>query len=179
MPPGFWGGREVWEFRLEMRKILFSGSPEGRYTLVPSFIKGTETTLSWVCLPWGKGKLFQDNCLTTSFSEPRAGERVGQLKTRGDKSVHEGEQVSLKEFPGWVDVGESSDRRPVYKFDGCLETLPVSLSEMPDLTAVRWFSDNSQRDVHFDKHVVRRTDWSRGRAADIVREICQNQIQKR
>ena len=29
------------------------------------------------------------------------------------------------------DVGESSDRRPVYKFDGCLETLPVGLSEMP------------------------------------------------
>ena len=44
---------------------------------------------------------------------------------------------------------------------------------MPDSTAVRWFSDNSQRDVHFDKDVVRRTDWSRGRAADIVREICQ------
>ena len=36
-----------------------------------------------------------------------------------------------------------------------------------------------QRDVHFDKDVVRRTDWSGGRAADIVREICQNQIQKR
>ena len=29
----------------------------------------------------------------------RAGGRVGQLKTRGNKSVHEGEQVSLK-FPG-------------------------------------------------------------------------------
>ena len=42
----------------------------------------------------------QDNCLTTSFNEPRAGGRVGQLKTRGDISVHEGEQVSLKEFPG-------------------------------------------------------------------------------
>ena len=41
-----------------------------------------------------------------------------------------------------------------------METLPVGLSEMPDSTAVRWFSDNSQRDVHFDKDVVRRTDWS-------------------
>ena len=47
-----------------------------------------------------KANCFQDNCLATSFSEPRAGGRVGQLKTRGDKSVHEGEQVSLKEFPG-------------------------------------------------------------------------------
>ena len=144
MPLGFGGGREVWEFRLEIRKMLFSDSPEGRYTLVLSFVEGTEITLSWVCFPWDKGKLFQDNCLTTSFSEPWAGGRVGQLKMRGGKSVHEGEQVSLKEFPGWVDVGESSDRRPVYKFDGCLETLPVGLSEMPDSTAVRWFSDNSQ-----------------------------------
>ena len=87
--------------------------------------------------------MFQDNCLATSFSEPRAGGRVGQLKTRGDKSVHEEEQVSLKEFPGCVDVGESSDGRPGYKFDGCLETLPVGLSVIPDSTAVRWFSDNS------------------------------------
>ena len=74
-------------------KMLFSGSPEGRYTLVPSFMEGTEITFSWVCFPWGKGKLFQDNCLATSFSEPWAGGMVGQLKTRGDKSVHEGEQV--------------------------------------------------------------------------------------
>ena len=79
---------------------MISGSPESRYTLVPSFMEGTEITLSWVCFLSGKGKLFQDNCLATSFSKPRAGERVGQLKTRGDKSVHEGEQVSLKEFPG-------------------------------------------------------------------------------
>ena len=71
--------------------MLFSGYPEGRYTLVLSFMEGTEITLSWVC--------FQNNCLATSFSESRAGGRVGQLKTRGDKSVHEGEQVSLKEFP--------------------------------------------------------------------------------
>ena len=123
--------------------------------------------------------MFQDNCLTTGSSEPRAGGRVGQLKTRCDKSVHEGEQVSLKEFPGHCDVGESRDGRPVEKFDGCLETLPVSLSEMPDSTAVRWFSDNTERDVYFDKDVVRRTDWSGGRTADIFREICQNQIQKR
>ena len=61
------------------------------------------------------------------------------------------------------------------KFDGCLETLPVSLSEMPDSMAVRWFSDNnSQIDVHFDKDVVRRTDWSGGRTADIFMEICQS-----
>ena len=65
------------------------------------------------------------------------------------------------------------------KFEGCLETLPVGLSEMPDSMAVRWFSNNSQRDVDFDKHVVRRTDWSGGRTADIFREVCQNQIQKR
>ena len=93
--------------------------------------------------------------------------------------MHEREQVSLKEFPGWVDVGESSDGRSVSTFDGCLETLPVGLSGMPDSTALRWFSDNSQKDVHFDKDVVRRTDWSGGRTADIVREICQTQIQMR
>ena len=58
------------------------------------------------------------------------GGRVGQLKTRGDKSVPEREQVSMKEFPGRGDVGESSDGGPVWKFDGCLETLPVSVSVM-------------------------------------------------
>ena len=74
--------------------------------------------------------------------------------------MHEGEQVSLKEFPGRVDVGGSRDGRPVQKFDGCLETLPVGLSDIRDSTALNSFSDNSQRDVHFDKHVVRRTYWS-------------------
>ena len=69
--------------------------------------------------------------------------------------------------------------RPVLKFDGCLETLPVGLSELTNSTAVRWFSDKSQRDVYFDNHVVRIIDWSGRRAADIFREICQNQIQKR
>ena len=68
--------------------------------------------------------------------------------------MHEREQVSMKEFPGRIGVGESSDEIPVSKFDGCLETLPVGLSEMPDSTVLRWFSNNSQRDVHFDKHVV-------------------------
>ena len=58
------------------------------------------------------------------------------------------------EFPGRVDVGERRDGRPVLKFDGGLETLPVSRSEMSNSTALRWFSNNSQRDIHFDKHVV-------------------------
>ena len=123
--------------------------------------------------------MFQDNGLTTSFSVPWVEGREGHLKMRWDKSVHEREQVYLKEFPGRSDVGESSDGRPVEKFDGCLETLPVGLSEMPDSTAVRWFSHNSQRDVHFDKHVARRTDWSRRRKVGIFWEIGQNKIQKR
>ena len=83
---------------------------------------------------------------------------VGQMKTGWDKSVHERENVSLKEYSGRVDVRESRDGRPVSKFDGCLATLPVGLSEMPDSMALTWFSNNSQRDVHFDKDVVRRTD---------------------
>ena len=70
---------------------------------------------------------------------------VWQLKPRGDKSVHEREQVYLIEFPGRGDVGKSSDGSPVWKFDGCLETLPVSLSEMPDLTVLMWFSDKPER----------------------------------
>ena len=46
----------------------------------------------------------------------------------------------------------------VWKIDGCLETLSVGLSEMPDWTVLRCFSDDNHRDVHFDKNVVRRTD---------------------
>ena len=99
--------------------------------------------------------MFQDNCLATIFSVPWAGGRVGQLKTGGDKSVHDREKVSLKSFPVRVDFGGSSDGRPAKKLDGCLKTLPVSLSEMPDSTALKWFSTHSQRDVYFDKHVVR------------------------
>ena len=38
------------------------GSPEGRHTLVPSFVEGTEIAFSWISLPWGEGKLFQDKC---------------------------------------------------------------------------------------------------------------------
>ena len=67
--------------------MLFSGSPEGKHTLVPSFVEGTEIAFSWTRLSLGEGKLFQDNCLATSFSVPLAGGRLGQLKTRWDKSV--------------------------------------------------------------------------------------------
>ena len=69
--------------------------------------------------------------------------------------MHEREQVSLKEFLGRVDVGESSDGRPVSKFDGCLKSLPVGLSEMQESLPLRRFSKNGQRDDHFDKHMVR------------------------
>ena len=37
------------------------------------------------------------------------------------------------------------------KFYDCLKSLPVGLSKMPDLSALRWFSNNSQRDDHFNK----------------------------
>ena len=99
--------------------------------------------------------MFQDNCLAKSFSVPWVGGRVGQLKMRWDKSVHEREQIYLKEFPGLVDVRESRNGRPLSKFDGCMKTLPVGLSEVPDSSVLRWFSNNSQRDVYFDKNVVR------------------------
>ena len=78
------------DFRWE---TSFSGSPEGRHTLVPSFVEGTEIAFSRICLPWGKGKLFQVNCLTTTFSGPWEGRRVWQLKTRWNKSVHDREHL--------------------------------------------------------------------------------------
>ena len=39
------------EFRIEIGKMLFSGSPEGKHTLVPSFMEGTEIAFSWISLP--------------------------------------------------------------------------------------------------------------------------------
>ena len=42
---------ERFESSDKIRKMLFSGSPEGRYTLVSSFMEGTEIALSWVCFP--------------------------------------------------------------------------------------------------------------------------------
>jgi len=35
----------------EIRKMLFPGSPQGRHTLVLSFVEGTEIAFSWICLP--------------------------------------------------------------------------------------------------------------------------------
>ena len=86
---------------------------------------------------------------------PWAGGRVGQLKTRWGKPVRESKQVSLKEFPGRVDIGENGDGRSVLKLNRCLKTLPANLSEMPDSTVLMGFSNNSQKDVYSDKHVVR------------------------
>ena len=74
-------------------------------TLVADFLECTEIAFGQVCLPGREGKLFQSNCLTTGFSVPWEGRRVGKLKTRWDGSVHgmDGmkiEQVSLEEFAG-------------------------------------------------------------------------------
>ena len=35
----------------EIRKMLFSGSPEGRHTLVLSFVEGAVIPFSRICLP--------------------------------------------------------------------------------------------------------------------------------
>ena len=35
----------------EIRKMLFFGSPEGRQTLVLSFVEGSEIAFSWISLP--------------------------------------------------------------------------------------------------------------------------------
>ena len=86
--------------------MLFSGSPEGRYTLVPSFLEGTEITSVGFAFHEAKASCFrttaspQASVYHVLLCTTRVGRGVGQLKTRGDKSVHEGEQVSLKEFPG-------------------------------------------------------------------------------
>ena len=51
MAQGFVGGRHVWEFRFEMRKMLFPGSLVLRVdTLVPSCVEGSEIAFSWICL---------------------------------------------------------------------------------------------------------------------------------
>ena len=41
------------------------------------------------------------------------------------------------------------------KFYGCLKSLPVGLSEVPDLSALRGFFNNSQRDDRSNKCMVR------------------------
>ena len=76
------------------------------------------------------------------------------MKTRWDESVHEKEQTAVEEFPGWVNLSGSRYGRPVLKRDGCLHFLPICLSEMPDSPLLRKFSENSQRDVDFHKHMT-------------------------
>ena len=50
------------------------------------------------------------------------------------------------------------DLRSVLKCDGCLQSLPVCLSELPELLVLRLFSENGQRDVDFHKHMIRLTN---------------------
>ena len=57
--------------------MLFSGSPESGHTLVVEFLECTAITFGWISLPGGEGKLFQSNLLTTCFSVPWVGRRVG------------------------------------------------------------------------------------------------------
>ena len=98
---------------------------------------------------------------------------------RWDESVHEREQVSVEEFPGWViNIRERRHGRPVLKSDGCLQSLPICLSEMPDSPALRQLSKNSKRDVDFRKHMIRRTNWSREKAEDICGKVNPHQMQK-
>ena len=51
-------------------------------TLVVDFLESTEIAFSQICLAGQEGKLIQSNCLTTAFSVPQAGRRIGYLKTR-------------------------------------------------------------------------------------------------
>ena len=79
MPPGFEGGRQVWEFRLEMRNMLFPGSPEGRHTLVPSFKEETEIASVGFAFHAAKG-----SCFTTTVS-PQASWYHGKDVTTDDE----------------------------------------------------------------------------------------------
>ena len=45
------------------------------------------------------------------------------------------------------------------KRDGCLQSLPICLSEMPDSPVLRQLSENIQRDVDSRKHMIRLTNW--------------------
>ena len=79
------------------------------------------------------------------------------METRWEESVHERgieieieieiEQVSMENFPSWVNIRGGRYGRPVLKRDGCLQSLPICLSELPASPALRKLSENSQRDV--------------------------------
>ena len=74
------------------------------------------------------------------------------MKTRWDDSVRERAWVSVEEFPGWVNIRGSRYGRPVLKRDGCLQSLPICLSEMPDSLALKELSENIKRDMDSHKH---------------------------
>ena len=48
-------------------------------TLVADVLESTEIAFSPTCLSGREGKLFGSNCLTTGFSDPWAGKKVGYL----------------------------------------------------------------------------------------------------
>ena len=61
---------------LRLDRWLFSGSESGQ-TLVLGSLECTEIAFGRISLPERDGKLFQSNSLTTGFSAPWAGRRVG------------------------------------------------------------------------------------------------------
>ena len=70
-------------------------------------------------------------------------------------------------FPRLTYIRGGRYERPVLKRDGCLQSLPICLTELSDSPTLRQRSENSQRDVDFHKHMIRWTKWSRGRTRDL------------
>jgi len=133
VPPGFRGGI-ILKVIFEVRQILFSCSPERGHIESCGVLECTEITFGWMCLPGREGKSFQINYHATGFSVPWVGGRVSELKMRWDESVHEREQASVEEFPGWVHIRGSRCGLPVLKRDGCLlANLPERNSRFAEL----------------------------------------------
>ena len=61
--------------------------------------------------------------------------------------MHKGEQVSVEEFPGLINICSGGYRTPVLKCDGRLQSLAVCLSELSDSLVLGEFSENGEKFV--------------------------------
>ena len=124
MPPGFGGGGQVGEFRLRFERCCFLALLKVDMHLFQALWKELRLPSVGFALHEAKGSCFRTTALR----------KASVNHGRRDGRSTEDEMMLEK-----IAIGDQ------LKFDGCLKTLPLNLSEMPDSTALRCFFNNSQR----------------------------------
>ena len=83
---------------------------------------------------------------------------------------------------GWLQrgVGDRIRKRNTSQDSVCLLTSGsgfVACGQLISSPVLRLFSENGKRDIYLDKHMIRLTNWGRGRARYIGKEVGNHKVQ--